>query len=65
MFKSINVIENQQLRAIFLMLREELRDQDIPSRAHIRSRIMSMMNEHIDRLEKDMRVRHILMVGKE
>ncbi|KAK6996199.1 hypothetical protein R3P38DRAFT_2477759, partial [Favolaschia claudopus] len=52
--QSINVIENQQLRAIFLMLREELKDADIPHRTTIRKRILEVWEEHLDSLEKEM-----------
>lgn len=55
-FKSINVIECQQLRAIFLMLREELKDSDIPHRTTIRNRILEVWDEHLDRLQKEMEV---------
>ncbi|KAJ7027234.1 hypothetical protein C8F04DRAFT_1399602 [Mycena alexandri] len=40
--QSINVVENQQLRAIFLMLRAELKDSDIPHRTKIRKRIIEV-----------------------
>ncbi|KAJ7704901.1 hypothetical protein B0H17DRAFT_1175431 [Mycena rosella] len=51
--QSINVVENKQLRAIFLMLRSELRDQDIPHRTTIRKRIIEVWDEH-DTLECDL-----------
>ncbi|KAJ7185958.1 hypothetical protein C8R46DRAFT_881956, partial [Mycena filopes] len=52
--QAINVVENEQLRAIFLLLREELKDSDIPHRTTIRKRILEVWNEHLDRLEKEM-----------
>ncbi|KAJ7155918.1 hypothetical protein C8R43DRAFT_884280, partial [Mycena crocata] len=51
--QSINVIENEQLRAIFLMLRAELKDSDIPHRTTIRNRILQIWDEYLDRLEAD------------
>jgi hypothetical protein len=54
--QSINVIENKQLRAIFLMLRSELRDQDIPHRTTIRKRIIEVWDEHLSTLERELGV---------
>ncbi|KAF7372181.1 Dimer-Tnp-hAT domain-containing protein [Mycena venus] len=51
--QSINVIENESLRAIFLMLREDLQDSDIPHRSTIRNRIMQLFEEHLDRVASD------------
>jgi hypothetical protein len=55
-FKSINVIECPQLRAIFLMLRQELKDSDIPHRSTVRARILELWDEHLDGLETEMAV---------
>ncbi|THU82845.1 hypothetical protein K435DRAFT_440859 [Dendrothele bispora CBS 962.96] len=52
--QSINAIESPRLRAIFLMLREELKNKDIPHRSHIRNRIIQMMKEHLDELEEEL-----------
>ncbi|KAF7334741.1 HAT family dimerization domain-containing protein [Mycena sanguinolenta] len=52
--QSINVAENQQLRNIFLMLRSELKDSDIPHRTKIRQRVMEIWDEHLDKLESEM-----------
>ncbi|KAJ7763564.1 hypothetical protein DFH07DRAFT_738672, partial [Mycena maculata] len=60
--QSINVIENKQLRAIFLMLRAELRDQDIPHRTTIRKRIIEVWDEHLDTLERELGVRFFFLV---
>ena len=54
--QSLNVIENLHLRAIFLMLREELRDEDIPRRTHIRQRVGEIWEDHISDLEIEMNV---------
>ncbi|KAJ6582876.1 hypothetical protein DFH09DRAFT_277755 [Mycena vulgaris] len=48
------VIENEQLRPIFLMLRDELKDSDIPHRTTIGKRILEVWDEHLDRLEREM-----------
>ncbi|KAJ7836917.1 hypothetical protein B0H14DRAFT_3141636 [Mycena olivaceomarginata] len=45
--QSINVVENEQLRAIFLMLRAELKDSDIPHRTKIRKRVIEIWDEHL------------------
>jgi hypothetical protein len=38
------------------MLREELRESDIPSRTTIRKRIQETFEEHLDQLSDDMQV---------
>ncbi|KAF7372427.1 HAT family dimerization domain-containing protein [Mycena venus] len=53
-FISINVVENEQLRAIFLMLRAELKDSDIPHRTKIRKRIIEIWDEHLNTLQCEM-----------
>jgi hypothetical protein len=57
--QSINVIESPKLRAIFLMLREDLKDSDIPHRTTIRNRIMEIWDEHLDMLQDQMKVNFI------
>ncbi|KAF7333764.1 HAT family dimerization domain-containing protein [Mycena venus] len=52
--QSISVIENKQLRKIFLMLRSELKDYDIPHRTKIRERVMEVWEEHLKTLETEM-----------
>ncbi|KAJ7148503.1 hypothetical protein C8R43DRAFT_889005 [Mycena crocata] len=52
--QSLNVVENEQLRAIFLLLRAELHDSDIPHRTKIRSRIIEVWKEHLKNLEREM-----------
>jgi hypothetical protein len=55
-FQSLNVIECPELRAIFLILREELEDADIPHRATIRRRILQLWNEQLEMVAKEMQV---------
>lgn len=52
--QSINVIENPQLRAIFLLLRESLTEADIPSRATLRKHIMTTLDDHLEELKQEM-----------
>ncbi|KAF9489835.1 hypothetical protein BDN71DRAFT_1374932, partial [Pleurotus eryngii] len=52
--QSLNVIELPQLRAVFMMLREELRDSDIPHRTTICKRVQQMWYDHLDRLQDEM-----------
>jgi hypothetical protein len=52
------VIECPELRAIFLMLREGLRDSDIPHRTTIRNRVLEMWTEHLKTLELEMKVKY-------
>ncbi|THU82155.1 hypothetical protein K435DRAFT_692069, partial [Dendrothele bispora CBS 962.96] len=54
--QSINTIESPRLRKIFLMLREELKDEDIPHRLHIRKRILEIWHRHLDDLAKELQV---------
>ncbi|KAJ7884910.1 hypothetical protein B0H13DRAFT_2343481 [Mycena leptocephala] len=53
-FQSINVVENEQLRAIVLMLRAELKDSGILHRSKIRSRIMEVWDDHLNTLQHEM-----------
>ncbi|KAJ6588091.1 hypothetical protein B0H19DRAFT_924346, partial [Mycena capillaripes] len=52
--QSINVVENEQLCAVFLMLRSELNDSDIPHRTKIRKRIIEIWDEHLETLKAEM-----------
>ncbi|KAF9033370.1 hypothetical protein BJ165DRAFT_1357267 [Panaeolus papilionaceus] len=54
--QSLRVIESPHLRRIFLMLREELTDSDIPHRTKIRSRLSDIWTKHLDSLEDEMKV---------
>jgi hypothetical protein len=54
--QSINMIENPKLRAIFLLLREEMKDSDIPHRTTIQTRILELLKSHFKTLEEDMKV---------
>ena len=50
------MIESPELRQIFLMLRKELKDSDIPHHTTLRNRIAEVIEEHIKLLEKEMNV---------
>lgn len=39
------------------MLREELKDSDIPHRTSLREQILGAWNDHLDKLQEDMMVR--------
>jgi hypothetical protein len=52
--QAINVIESPRLRKIFLLLREELKESDIPSRSTIRNHIEEVFEEHMAELEEEM-----------
>ena len=54
---AINVIESPQLRDIFLMLRAELKDSNIPHHTTIKKHVEEVLTEHLDRLRSDMAVR--------
>lgn len=50
------MIENPQLRALFMMLREELHDEDIPHRTTVRNRILEVWDTHLENLAAEMEV---------
>lgn len=52
--QSLNVVESPELRSLFRMLREDLRDSDIPGRTHIRTRVAEVWDEHMAKLEEEM-----------
>ena len=54
--QSINVIESPQLRKIFLLLRQELKESDIPGRTTIRNRIEKAYEDYLKQLEEEMAV---------
>ncbi|KAK0432827.1 uncharacterized protein EV420DRAFT_1695189 [Desarmillaria tabescens] len=60
--QSFNVVESLELRWIFLMLREELTDDDIPRRTQIWKRVMEIWEDHLKQLSKEMQVCTILKV---
>ncbi|KJA23886.1 hypothetical protein HYPSUDRAFT_114830, partial [Hypholoma sublateritium FD-334 SS-4] len=53
--QSINVIESPFLRRIFMLLRQDLSDNEIPHRSAIQNRIKSFWEEHLGVLEGDMK----------
>jgi hypothetical protein len=58
--KPMNIIESPRLRAIFKMLKTDLKDSDIPGRTTLSNRIKEMFDEYLDVLETDMKVQMIL-----
>jgi hypothetical protein len=54
--QSLNIVESPRLRRIFKMLRADLKESEIPSRMTIRARITEIFEDHLDRLEKEMKV---------
>ena len=61
--QSLNVIENKYFRELCLLLREQLKDADIPHRTDLRNRVMKTWDEHIKTLEDDVKVRLGNLVG--
>jgi hypothetical protein len=49
-------VESPSLRKIFLLLREELKESDIPSRTTIRKRVEQAYEKHMEQLEVDLAV---------
>lgn len=58
--QSINVIECPEFRRLLLLLRQELRDKDIPHRTKIRAEIIKAWQEYFVTLKDDMAVRIFL-----
>src|SRR5271163_3565835 len=54
--QAINVIESPRLRNIFLLLRQELKESDIPGRTTLRNRIEKAYEDHMKQLEEEMMV---------
>jgi hypothetical protein len=54
--QSINIIESPRLKKIFLLLRQELKESDIPSRSTLRNRIDQAYEAHMKELEEEMAV---------
>ena len=54
--QSINVIESPRLRNIFLLLRQELKESDIPGRTTLRNRIEKAYDDHMKQLGEEMMV---------
>ena len=52
----MNIVESPQLCDIFLMLRSELRESDIPHHTTIKKCVEEVLEEHLDQLRKDMKV---------
>ena len=50
------MVENPQLRKIFLLLRSELQKKDIPGRTTIRNRIIEVFEEYLDELKEQIKV---------
>jgi hypothetical protein len=56
MIQSLNVIESPRLRKIFLLLRQELKESDIPGRMAIRNRIQKAYEDYLKQLKEEMKV---------
>lgn len=54
--QSLNIVESPRLRAIFLLLRKELKESDIPGRTTIRKRVEEVLAEHLVQLGEEMKV---------
>jgi hypothetical protein len=56
-FQSINVIENREFRDLLLLLREDLKDSDIPHRTKVRQAIVEAWVIYINALKAELAVR--------
>ena len=55
-------MESPRLKKIFLLLREELKESDIPSRATMRTRIEQVYDEYMKQLEGEMAVNQFFKI---
>jgi hypothetical protein len=55
-FQSINIVESPRLRKIFLLLRKELKESDIPGHSTMCTCIEQVYEEHMKQLEEEMAV---------
>ena len=51
------MVESPRLRRVFLLLRESLREKDIPGRTAIRKCIDEMMETHLETLSRELKVK--------
>lgn len=54
--QSLNVIELKEFRELLLILRESLRDSDIPHRTTLRNKIIETWRQYLIILRKDLEV---------
>ncbi|KAK0184537.1 ribonuclease H-like domain-containing protein [Armillaria mellea] len=59
--QSINVIESPHLHSIFLMLREELKDSDIPHRTSLQARILEMWDKYVNELASELKASVLIL----
>jgi hypothetical protein len=52
----INIVESPWLKKIFLLLRQELKESDIPGHTTIRKRIEKVYQDYLKQLEEEMAV---------
>ncbi|PPQ99786.1 LOW QUALITY PROTEIN: hypothetical protein CVT26_009163, partial [Gymnopilus dilepis] len=60
--QSLNVVESPHLRRIFMLLKSDLKDSDIPHRTAIRNHVKEVYDEYLMQLESDIKVRFSLLV---
>ena len=60
--QAINIVESPRLKKIFLLLREELKESDIPSHATMRTRIEQVYDEYMKQLEGEMAVNQFFKI---
>jgi len=55
-YQSINIIQSPRLKKIFLLLKKDLSERDIPGRTTIHNHINQMFEEHMARLKAEAKV---------
>jgi hypothetical protein len=55
--QAIHIIECVEFRRLLLLLREDLRDQDIPRRTKLREEIIKAWQHYFAKLKEDLKVR--------
>lgn len=62
-FQSLNVVESPYLRNLILVLRNDLKDSDIPHRDTLRARILESVDEYWEKLSAEMNVCFVIDIS--
>ena len=63
LFQPLNIVESPRLRKIFLILRKELKNSDIPGRTAIRNRVEKAFEDYLEELRTEMKERCYLSLN--
>lgn len=60
--QSLSVVECREFRRLLLLLKEDLKDKDIPHRTKIQTEVIQAWKRYFDCLKKDLAVRVLIFV---